>query len=101
MSGSSTMDEVFSLKTAFKVVASTSLFLALGAVDLAIWHYMPGGVELFSAVKDVMLENPVAHTVSDVFSSAATMLGGGTEVMAQSFGGAIDPVSEGLLLDLN
>ena len=82
------------------MAVGTTMFVALGAVDLAIWHYMPGGVELFSAVKDVLLENPIAHALSNTFSAAATMLGGGTEVMANSFGGTVDPTSGGLLLGL-
>lgn len=94
------MDEVFSLKGAFKMAVGAGLFLALGAVDLAIWHYMPGGVELFSAVKDFMLENPIAHALSDVFSMAATALGGGTAVMAAQMGVGLDPLSGGMVMPL-
>lgn len=98
MSIGSTLKETFSLSNIFKTaVISVPIWLALGAVDLAIWHYMPGGVELFHALKEPLLNNPVAAGISDVFSQAATALGGGPQVLAEQAGAAFDPASGGLV----
>jgi len=101
MSIGSTLKETFSLKNIFKVaVISIPAFLLLGLVDLAIWHYMPGGVELFHAVKDPLLNNPIAYAMSDVFNTMATALGGGVAETALDLGVPLDPTTGAMDMDL-
>ncbi len=94
------LDDVFSLKGVFKMAVGATMFVALGAVDLAIWHFMPGGVELFASVKEILLDNPLAHALSDMFSSLAVMIDGGAEQMAADMGVGFDPESGAMIPDL-
>lgn len=71
------LSETFSLKNMFKIAAiGIPAFLLGGLVDLAVWHYLPGGVELFMTLKPMILDNPVMQGLSSAFSSIASMLGG-------------------------
>ncbi len=78
------------LKKAFKFAAwSVPAFLALGAIDLAIWHYLPGGVALFHALREPMLNNAIATTLSNGMDFLATKLGGGIASIAAGMGGQV------------
>lgn len=71
------LSETFSLKNMFKIAAiGIPAFVLGGMVDLAIWHFMPGGVELFMTLKPYILDNALAQGLSSMFSSIASMLGG-------------------------
>tara|TARA_R110001592_G_scaffold16881_12_gene71684 strand:- start:4234 stop:4596 length:363 start_codon:yes stop_codon:yes gene_type:complete len=68
-------------------VKGVTLYLGLGVVDLALWHFDPGGVALFDAIKDPLLSVFDSLGVSDALNGLAGMLGGGTAQMAADLGG--------------
>ena len=69
-------------------VKGVCLYVGFGLLDLALWHYDPGGVALFDAVKDPILQAFDSLGISDGLNTVAEWLGGGTEQMAADLGGA-------------
>ena len=77
------------LKDVFNfAVKGVAVYMGIGLLDLALWHYDPGGVALFEAVKDPILNLLDVTGVSDGLNALAGMLGGGTEQIAMDLGGA-------------
>lgn len=77
------------LSSVFNFAAKAALlYVGFGLFDLALWHYDPGGVALFDAVKDPILTVLDVTGVSDALNWLATAIGGGTEQMAINLGGA-------------
>lgn len=82
-------DSESTLSSVFNFAAKvTFLYVGFGLFDLALWHYDPGGVALFDAVKDPILSLLDVTGVSDALNWLAGALGGGTEQMALNLGGA-------------
>lgn len=78
-----------SLSTMFNFVAKGALlYLGFGMLDLAIFHYDPGGVALFETIKEPILTLLDVTGVSDGLNWLAGALGGGTADMAINMGGA-------------
>lgn len=69
-------------------VKGVAVYMGVGLLDLALWHYDPGGVALFESVKDPILKVLDVTGVSDGLNALAGMLGGGTEQIAIDLGGA-------------
>lgn len=82
-------DSGITLSSVFNFAAkATLLYVGFGLFDLALWHYDPGGVALFDAVKDPILTLLDVTGVSDALNWLAGTIGGGTEQMAIDLGGA-------------
>lgn len=77
-------------------VKGVLLYVGFGMLDLALWHYDPGGVALFDAVKEPILNAFDQLGISDALNSVATWLGGGTAHMAAQMGGAEVAVGNGM-----
>lgn len=77
-------DPSFLLKTA---LVSLPIWIALGGVDLILWHFTPGGDALAHALKPYLLKVFEWTGVDAGMNALAGMLGGGTEVMAKALGG--------------
>ncbi len=70
------------------VVKGALLYVGMGVLDLALWHYDPGGVALFETVREPIL-NAFEHLgITDALNTVATWFGGGSEQMAVAMGGA-------------
>jgi len=89
---SSMMD---SLTSAFNFVAKGALlYVGFGAIDLALWHYDPGGLALFETIKEPILSLLDVTGVSDALGWLADAIGSGAEQLA------VDPILDTSTPDL-
>lgn len=86
-----TLSKVFNF-----AVKGVLLYVGFGLLDLALWHYDPGGVALFDAVREPILSAFDQLGISDALNTVATWLGGGSAQMAMDMGGAEIAVGNGM-----